>query len=545
MRRGVDSVSQANEQLSRRDAELGAELAASVRAQQATQLQLVSIVNSAMDAIISIDAEQRILLCNAAAEEIFGYGAEEMMRGSLDRLLPSYVRGQHSRFIDHFPRGASSSRRTLGSMGTLRAMRRSGQEFPIEASISHAEVDGLDVFTVIVRDISERLEAFQAIKDREDRLRSVTESLNEGLILVSPEGRLLQWNPAGLRMHGYESLEDGASLPDFRTTFVVSTLDGEVLPFESWPLSRILAGETLSAVEVRLQRPEVGLDRIYRYSGSLIKDGGGRPVAFLALGDVTDEKLAQSEVAALNAELEQRVADRTAQLEAANKELEAFSYSVSHDLRAPLRAMDGYSVALVEDFGTVLPAEALRYLETIRKNTRRMGQLIDALLDFSRLSRSALNKRTVSVDSLFRQAFEDLANQHAGREVQVRIEDMPTCQADPTLLSQVCINLVSNALKYTQRQETTIIEVGGYRQEGDSIYYIRDNGTGFDMRYADKLFGVFQRLHRAEDFEGTGVGLAIVGRVVGRHGGRVWAEAAPDQGATFFFSLSPSDGGGR
>ena len=233
----------------------------------------------------------------------------------------------------------------------------------------------------------------------------------------------------------------------------------------------------------------------------------------------------------------QKVQAANKQLEAANKELESFSYSVSHDLRAPLRAMDGFSRAVMEDYGSQLPTEGQRYLQIIRTSAQRMGNLIDDLLSFSRLSRATLSKRTIDVGRLVQEALNELHSQREGREIQLNIADLPACEGDPALLKQVWINLLSNAFKYTQKRASTVVEIGCNKEGSANIYFVRDNGTGFDMRYANKLFGVFQRLHRAEDYEGTGVGLAIVQRIIHRHGGRVWAEAAVDQGATFYFTL--------
>ncbi|MBI3951058.1 MAG: GHKL domain-containing protein [Acidobacteria bacterium] len=269
------------------------------------------------------------------------------------------------------------------------------------------------------------------------------------------------------------------------------------------------------------------------------------------------EELVQArtaELKALNEQLQQEIIEhkrteealkqRTAELEAANKELEAFSYSISHDLRAPLRAIDGFSRILLEEHVPQLSPEGQRYLQLVRNSTQRMDRLIGDLLTFSRLSRQPLRVLPVLPADLVRQVLEDFRAEQARRRVEIAISDLPACQADPTFLRQVFLNLLSNAFKFTRQREVARIEVGCRHQGDEHIYFIKDNGVGFDMGYADKLFGAFQRLHRAEDYEGTGVGLAIVQRIIHRHGGRVWAEAEEDKGATFYFTLgggSPHD----
>jgi light-regulated signal transduction histidine kinase (bacteriophytochrome) len=248
-------------------------------------------------------------------------------------------------------------------------------------------------------------------------------------------------------------------------------------------------------------------------------------------------RAAEENLRGLNAELERRVAERTAELEVAVKELEAFSYSVSHDLRAPLRAVDGFSGILLKEHAAELTPAAARYLQSVRDGAQQMGQLIDDLLAFARLSRQPLRTEVVEPAAVARQALADLRHEQEGRRVEVRIGELPPCRADRGLLRQVYVNLLGNALKFTRKTPEAAVEVG-FRPEGDGgAYFVRDNGAGFDMRYAGKLFGVFQRLHRASEYEGTGVGLAIVQRIVHRHGGRVWAEAAVGKGATFYFTL--------
>ncbi|HSB90306.1 MAG TPA: ATP-binding protein [Anaerolineales bacterium] len=233
---------------------------------------------------------------------------------------------------------------------------------------------------------------------------------------------------------------------------------------------------------------------------------------------------------------------RAAELEAANRELEAFSYSVSHDLRAPLRAVDGFSRILLEEHAASLDGEARRYLDLVRDNTQKMGHLIDDLLAFSRLGRQEFGRRTVQPANLARQALDQLNGERVAREVEIEIDEMPEALADPVLLRQLYVNLLSNALKFTRKRDPARIHVGSRTEDGKPVYFVQDNGVGFDMAYVGKLFGVFQRLHRAEDYEGTGVGLAIVQRIVHRHGGRVWAEGAVDRGATFSFTLPERSG---
>lgn len=254
------------------------------------------------------------------------------------------------------------------------------------------------------------------------------------------------------------------------------------------------------------------------------------------VSDITDRKLFEGKIQSLNQELEERVEQRTRELELANRELEAFSYSVSHDLREPLRAVNGFCRALMEDYGSMLPSEAHHYLDEIRGGALRMAQLIDDLLAFSRLSRQPIQRRTIDVGRLVAECLHELANSVG--KANVEVAKLLPCEADPALLKQVFSNLLSNAFKYSRLRETPRVEVSSHHDaDGRIVYVVRDNGTGFDMKYAHKLFQVFQRLHRGREFEGTGVGLAIVHRIVVRHGGRVWVQAEPNVGATFFFTL--------
>ncbi|HVH68757.1 MAG TPA: ATP-binding protein [Gemmatimonadales bacterium] len=225
------------------------------------------------------------------------------------------------------------------------------------------------------------------------------------------------------------------------------------------------------------------------------------------------------------------------EVETARSELDRFSYSVSHDLRAPLRAVNGFAQALFEDHGAALPAEGRALLARVRDSGKRMGQLIDGLLEFSRLGRKPLTLAPVDLASLVATVVQELRNEHAGRNVEVTIAALPAAMGDHALLRQALTNLIRNAFKFTRLRADARVEIGARDEGGETVYYVRDNGAGFDMRYEQKLFGVFQRLHREEDFEGIGVGLALVQRIIHRHGGRVWAEARVNEGATFYFTL--------
>ena len=247
-------------------------------------------------------------------------------------------------------------------------------------------------------------------------------------------------------------------------------------------------------------------------------------------------------------EVEQKVRERTAELEAANteldaanKELEAFTYSVSHDLRAPLRHIDGFSRILEEECASQLDSSATRYLQRIREGTHRMGLLVDDLLNLSRIGRQEVRRQVTGLNSLVQEVQAELQGEAAGRQIEWRIGPLPFADCDPILVKQVFANLLSNAVKYTRPRAEAVIEAGTLRQDGETVVFVRVNGVGFSMKYADKLFGVFQRLHRQEDFEGTGVGLATVQRIIHKHGGTIWAEAELDRGATFYFTLGAAD----
>jgi PAS domain S-box-containing protein len=271
---------------------------------------------------------------------------------------------------------------------------------------------------------------------------------------------------------------------------------------------------------------------------SLYTDISGEQYIVGVISDITDQKNLEESLKQFNEQLEERVLERTVALENANRELESFTYTVSHDLRAPLRAIDGYSTLLLTESSPRITESDVRLLTQIRKNSRHMAQLIDDLLNFSQVGRKELNKIDLDPALLIRAVLDDLKDERKGRDVRITLGHLPHCDADPLLLSQVYFNILSNALKFTRAKDPVLIEIGAFEREGKNVYYVRDNGIGFDMRYKDKIFSPFQRLHSRGEFEGTGVGLAIVHRIVTRHGGVIWAESEEGKGATFYFTLT-------
>ena len=375
----------------------------------------------------------------------------------------------------------------------------------------------------------------------------------QDLLLYSPgqaamAERAVQWAARLIGADGAAIIEEDGSVlaSDGLAPELIGIIAG--VPFDDRPILRVDSPGNLTAVVVPmpLQR---GTGRLAVVSGSFSPIFGGEETDRLreyatSVTAALDRVVLIERVKQANDALESRVAERTRQLEvsnvelsAANQELEAFSYSVSHDLRAPLRAIGGFARIMLEEHAAKLEPEALDYLRDIDTNAVEMGQLIDDLLQLSRLGRQSLSLQAVDPADVARGALDRLQPQIEGRSVEVDVADLPGCNADPALLQQVYLNLLSNAIKFTRASTAAQIEVGSIGGEAPTVYFVRDNGAGFDMAYKDKLFAVFQRLHRQEEYEGTGVGLALVQRIVARHDGRVWAEGEPGVGATFYFTL--------
>ena len=527
-------------------------------------------------AMVVVDADLRLLQGNPSAMNVLerrGFSIGDELTGIAGQVMA--LEGGHLLAPEDRPLGRALRGETVVRQAVLVDFADGGGQHRMVLSAQPIEIsaDGATGALLIWHDVTDSWQFAERSRTQMVRLGQLLEGASDyAIIMLDEEGRIETWSQAAEQLHGYTEAE-AIGLPYARFFD-----DGDRAVGVPKKILNKAAGRGKTQVEGKRVRRDGSV--FWAHAAlTAIRDESGRLRGFVKVThDVSEQRASQRAAVELNELLEERVAERTAQLEqqaadlaAVNAELEAFSYSVSHDLRAPLRAMNGFARIMEQEFGEQLPPEALHYLRKVTENAQQMGSLIDALLSFSRMQRQSLRSASIDMTEMVRECWAQLAPARAGREIEFVLPRLPPGMGDRRLIQQVWVNLLDNAIKYTGRQGTARVEVGAQIQRGgvwtdggqpgrpgglggstagwigdwadpdeaDDIvlYTVRDNGAGFDMRYASKIGQVFQRLHHTEDFAGTGIGLALVQRIVQRHGGRLSAIGAPDVGATFGFTL--------
>ena len=480
----------------------------------------LSAMDAIGDAVLTSDSQGRVRFMNRAAEELTGWRQES----ALGRQSTEVVE-----VVNQEVAGAERFRALLDFHGTpesdsdheYRLLARSGVEHWVTIKATNiAGANDRSIRVVVMQDITRRKQSEQALRRQADLL----DQSQDAIFTWDMDGAISYWNRGAQALYGYSAAE------------ALGRARGELLrtvqPASHEDLEDVLKRDGRWSGE-RTRKTKDGREIVVESLLVVVEEVAGRKTVLQTDRDITERKRTELEIQRLNQELQARVRE----LIALNEELESFNYSISHDLRAPLRHIDAYTKILLGRTDLVLPGEARNDLERVRNGALRMGRMVDELLELSRTSRKEPVRQATGLNSLVEEVLFELKPELRDRQIEWRVGELPVTDCDPTLLRQVFANLLDNAAKFTRRRNLAVIEVGQDLSGGQTVLFVRDNGVGFNMKYADKLFGVFQRLHRREDFEGTGIGLATVKRIIHKHGGRVWVEAEMEKGATFYFTL--------
>jgi len=475
--------------------------------------------------MVIVDASGRIVLVNLQVEMLFGYSRSELLGNTVEMLVPERFRARHTMHRGEYLQ--SPQVRPMGwRLNSLYGLHKNGTEFPIEVSLSPLQTEEGVLVASAIRNISKRLVMEQALERERARLEIILSTVNDGIHIIRDDGVLVEANHAFLSMLGYDNTAIGH------------------LRVDQWH-----GQDTWEVIHERMTRIIQSKKLIVFPSVYRRKDGSRLQVEISACPveideqqficassrDITERAALMHQLKELNESLEEHVRKRTEELAIANRDLESFTYSVSHDLRAPVRAMASYARIVDENESGHLSPRGHDMLERIRVNAGRLGELIDDMLQFSRIGRYQLSFQIVNMAALARAVVDDLRSDYPRAEIVVG--NMPEVRGDASMLRQVWTNLIGNALKFSSKSERPLVTIGSNNLHDQPEFFVQDNGAGFDMEFAHKLFEVFQRLHTEKEFPGTGVGLAIVKRIIERHGGKVWAHGEPNMGAIFRFTI--------